>query len=183
MNFREYGKRIIKEIEDSMLSVDDGQIEAFVELIIRSPRVFCDGKGRSGLQAKAFAMRLAQMGILAYDTDGVTTPAIDKQDLLIIASGSGKTPGLVEHAAKAEAAGATIALITAKEESPIGEKSNVCFRFQAASKEEPEKSSIQPMGTLFEQSLELFFDTLVLILMDKLPVKSSEMYRLHKNLE
>jgi 6-phospho-3-hexuloisomerase len=45
------------------------------------------------------------------------------------------------------------------------------------------ETSIQPMGTLFEQSLLLTLDVIVMMLMEKLGRTSEQMFKLHANLE
>ncbi|MGN0405795.1 MAG: 6-phospho-3-hexuloisomerase [Bariatricus sp.] len=181
--YRSYSSQILQEIETCIYTLDDTKLERFLEAIQKADKIFCDGKGRSGLQAKAFAMRLAQMGIMAFDTAGVTTPAIGEGDLLIICSGSGETPNLVEHARKAKKLGAVLVLITTSGVSQISQLSDYCFEFRAQSKQESGQNSIQPMGTLFEQSLEIFFDTVVMMLMDKMGITDKDMYGFHNNLE
>lgn len=183
MEFKNYGKRVLEEITQSLLTVDDSGMAGFLEQIIRTERIFCDGCGRSGLKAKAFAMRLAQMGKTVYDTGGVTTPAIKEKDMLLICSGSGETPVLVGHARKAKEIGASVALITTNQNSTIGEMSDYCFVLRAESKMEEKRKTIQPMGTLFEQSLAIFLDVIVLMLMEKSGIDNDSMYKEHNNLE
>lgn len=183
MDYKAYGNIILEELRASVFSVDEKDLCGFIEKIREAPKIYCDGKGRSGLQMKAFAMRLAQMGFRVYDASGVTTPAMETGDFLIAASGSGQTPNLLEHVLTAEKLGTAIALITASETSVMREKSNYCFQFRAKSKQDTEKTSIQPMGTLFEQSLAVFLDITVLLLMQECCITGDEMYRLHNNLE
>ncbi|KPK61431.1 MAG: hypothetical protein AMK73_07960, partial [Planctomycetes bacterium SM23_32] len=46
--------------------MDAGAAEGLVRMILRANRVFVTGKGRSGLVAECFAMRLMQMGFDAH---------------------------------------------------------------------------------------------------------------------
>lgn len=183
MIYQTYSNLILEELRKSILSLKEHDLEKFIAKIQTAPKIYCDGKGRSGLIIKGFAMRLAQMGISSYDVGGVTTPAIEKGDLLIVASGSGQTPSLIEHAQKAKLLNAEIALITASPNASIVKESDYSFCFQAESKQTEEKLSIQPMGTLFEQSLELFLDIVVLMLMERMKINNNDMYNLHNNLE
>ncbi|SCP98616.1 6-phospho-3-hexuloisomerase [Anaerobium acetethylicum] len=184
MTYGEYREKILKEISDCAKSiVSDNKINDFVNTIVNSKSVFCDGKGRSGLQAKAFAMRLSQMGITAYETSAATTPAIEERDLLIICTGSGETPNLIEHACRAHELGVKIVAITGIAESTISKLSDIVFIIDAKPKASQSNVSIQPMGTLFEQVVEVFFDTMVLMLMEKLQISNDDMYAKHNNLE
>ncbi len=44
-------------------------------------------------------------------------------------------------------------------------------------------ASVQPMGSLFEQSIAILLDIIVLCLMEKHGISSDDMYRNHSNLE
>lgn len=183
MNYSENVESVLKELKKSTVSVSDEEAEAFASRIMGTKRLFCDGKGRSGLMIKAFAMRLAQMNLTVFDTQGVTVPAIEPGDTLLVASGSGETENLLEHARKARELGAEVILLTTAKSSSLSRLSNVCICFEAGAKNQKKKVSIQPMGTLFEQSISIFFDTVVLLLMDRLSLTGEDMYRLHNNLE
>jgi 6-phospho-3-hexuloisomerase len=88
--------------------------------------------------------------------------------------------------AKARQLGAPIALVTASPQSSIGKLADVVVRLPAPT---PKGSavqappSIQPMGTLFEQSLLLLLDLVVLRLMERKGVDSRAMFSRHANLE
>ena len=56
------------------------------------------GAGRSGLVAKAFAMRLMHLGFTAYVVGETITPAMRPKDLLVIFSGSGRTKTIADIA-------------------------------------------------------------------------------------
>lgn len=73
--------------------------------------------------------------------------------------------------------------MTAVQNSTLGQLSDICICFEANSKRQKEIISVQPMGTLFEQSIMVFFDVVVLFLMEKLSLTGEDMYRLHNNLE
>lgn len=174
---------ILRELKESLLEVDLEQLELLIDEILAAKRIFCDGNGRSGLQADSFAMRLSQMGLVSYVVSEMTTPSIRREDLLLICSGSGETSSLLDHAKRAAAVGAKIILITAKDESSIGKISTGQVLIKAPIKNEDDDDSIQPMGTLFEQSSGILLDTVVLFLMKRLQISSEDMFRNHKNLE
>lgn len=183
MNYYNHANSVLEELKNSLLSIDDSDLEQLIDCILSSPRVFCDGKGRSGLQVNAFAMRLAQMGRVSYVVSETTTPSISKDDVLIISSGSGETPSLVEHAKKASEVGAKIALITTDTDSTIRSMSDYAVAIDSFSKMSKSDQSMQPMGTLFEQTVGLLFDIMVLLIMQKQSITNDDMYRLHNNLE
>lgn len=183
MDFKSYADTILQEINKSVLSIDTTDIDSLVNIIVNAKRIYCDGMGKSGLQVDSFAMRLTQMGIKSYVVSGITTPAITSDDLLIICSGSGETPTLKEHVKTAKAIGAKIVIITTNRESSIGKLGDYIINISAPIKNSKTCESIQPMGSLFEQSIGIFFDVLVLMLMEKKSISSEDMYKNHKNLE
>ena len=78
------------------------------------------------------------------------------------------------HSERASTAGATVALITTNPQSPIGALADVVLQVPAPTPkvEASERSaglvaSIQPMGSLFEQTLSLTLDSLVLGMMER----------------
>jgi 6-phospho-3-hexuloisomerase len=179
-------KKTLEELELVLDPIEEHAIEALLQALQDSARIFISGKGRSGLQMRAFAMRLMHLGMQCYMVDDVTTPGIKANDLLLIGSGSGQTPSLVEHASKAKREGARLALITANQDSPIALQADVLVLLSAPTPKAQKQiasKSVHPMGTLFEQSLGLFNDLFILLLMDRLEIDSETMFTRHANLE
>lgn len=183
MDFKKYRDAVCGEINRSLLELIPEQIECAVEQIASTERIFCDGMGRSGLQAETFVMRLAQMKREAYFVSGVATTAIRKEDLLIICSGSGETESLVQHAQKAKNIGTRMIAITTNAESAVAKLADEVIKIWAPNKQRYDKESVQPMGTLFEQTEGILFDIMVLMLMERLHITGEQMRANHKNLE
>ena len=144
------------------------------------------GAGRSGFQVKGFAMRLMHMGKHSYVVGETCTPNIKEDGLLVICSGSGETKSLVNHASKAKEVGAKIALITINPESSIAKMADVVIEISAPSPKsakEGDIKSIQPMGSLFEQSEGLFMDIAIMMLMERNHMDSDTMFGRHANME
>jgi len=183
---RELAGRITDEIAGTVGQVDDDAAERLVEALAESDRVFLAGAGRSGCAVKAFAMRLAHLGLDAHVVGETTTPALQEGDLLVVGSGSGATATLVAVAEKTAVLGGRIALVTINESSTIGQLAEIVVRLPAPTPklEEPgETTSIQPMGSLFEQSLLVVFDAVILALMKRLEADPTTMFGRHANLE
>lgn len=102
----EFLAEIVKELNSSVNQIADEEAEALVNGILQSKKVFVAGAGRSGFMAKSFAMRMMHMGIDAYVVGETVTPNYEKEDILIIGSGSGETkvsfPWLKKQKALAE---------------------------------------------------------------------------------
>lgn len=167
--------------------IDAGAVGAAVEELARAPRVFLAGAGRSGLAVRGFAMRLMHMGMAAHLVGEVTTPSIGKGDLLVIGSGSGRTSSLLAMARKAKELEARVLLATIDPRSPIAELADVVVAIPAPSPKATAGSgvlaSIQPMGSLFEQSLFILCDTMIVLLMRRCGVTAEAMFARHANLE
>ncbi len=177
---------ILADIARTLQAVDPAQIEAMQNAILSTKRIFIAGKGRSGLQMKAFAMRLMHLGLTVHVVDDVTTPAITAGDLLLIGSSSGRTGSVLRHLESLQQTGAALAAFIGNLESPIAQASQTLLYIPAtnfkAGRQSSEKS-VLVMGSLFEHSLGLLCDLLIIRLKQKLDVAESEMNARHANLE
>lgn len=186
MNNRDYASVVLNELHHTLSRIDIQRANEFVELVDQAQEVFCAGAGRSGFQVKGFAMRLMHMGISSYVVGETCTPNIRENGLLVICSGSGETKSLVNHANKAKEVGAKIALITINPESTIARLADVVVEISATSPKSAKQGdikSIQPMGSLFEQSEGIFMDISIMMLMEKRNLDSDTMFGRHANME
>ena len=186
MNNKEYADIVLKELTHTLTAIDQEAAKQFVSLIDQGDEIFCAGAGRSGFQVKGFAMRLMHMGIHSYVVGETCTPNIAENGVLVICSGSGETKSLVNHAAKAKEMGARVALITINTESTIAKMADVVVEISAPSPKSAKQvdiKSIQPMGSLFEQSEGIFMDIAVMMLMEKRNMTSDTMFGRHANME
>ncbi|WP_435169734.1 6-phospho-3-hexuloisomerase [Paenibacillus glycanilyticus] len=174
---------ILQELERTLEAVKPGEIDALTHRITEADKIFVAGAGRSGLMMRAFAMRLMHMGFRAYVVGETVTPGIAEGDLLLIGSGSGETKTLATMAAKAQSIGAAVGVVTIVPESTLGAAASSRVTIPAVTKDSISGASSQPMGTLFEQSLLLLLDTIVLNLMQQQELQGTAMYGNHANLE
>lgn len=103
MQTTEYYSRIMEELRRAETQISDQAAEQLVNGILESKKVFAAGAGRSGLMGKSFIMRLMHMGLDAYVVGETVTGTFEKDDILIIGSGSGETKSLISMAEKAKA--------------------------------------------------------------------------------
>ena len=89
------------------------------DLFFISNRIFVYGAGRSGLVAKAFAIRLVHLGFQTFVIGETITAPVQEGDLVVIISGSGETIPAVMTAEIAHNLEAHVVSITAKKESEI----------------------------------------------------------------
>lgn len=180
---------IVGELSGVLQAVDAGALRKLEERIAASSRVYVAGAGRTGLMVRAFAMRLMHLGLDVHVVGEVTTPAMRAGDLLLIGSGSGETGALCAVARRARSLGGTLALLTIVPSSTIGKLADVVVRLEAPSPKAAlplggsHRSSVQPMGSLFEQALLLVLDALVVRLARARGASYEEMFARHANLE
>ena len=186
MKYKEYAATVLYELNQTLKNIPDNSADKFAELVNNANEIFCTGAGRSGFQVKGFAMRLMHMEKHSYVVGETITPNIKNGDLLVICSGSGETKSLINHAQKAKEAGAKIALITIVPDSAIGKMADAVINITAPSPKAAKAidiKSIQPMGTLFEQSAGIFMDIIILLLMQSKKINSDTMFGRHANME
>jgi 6-phospho-3-hexuloisomerase len=171
-------------LSDRFATTDPATLERFTALVGAAPRIFVHGAGRSGLALRMTAMRLMHLGRVVHVVGDVTTPAIAAGDLLLVASGSGTTEGILRVAHSATAAGADIATITTAPGSPLADLSTVTVVVPAAQKQDRTgEASSQYAGGLFEQFVMLLGDALFHALWKRSGVDADELWKRHANLE
>ena len=186
MKYTEYAETVIKELNNTLGTINPECAEAFVEMVDGADEIFCAGAGRSGFRVRGFAMRLMHMGRKSYVVGETCTPNITENGLLVICSGSGETKSMVNHCRKAKEVGAKVALVTINPESTIGKMADVTVNISAVSPKSAVQGaikSIQPMGSLFEQSEGIFLDIAIMMLMEKNSMDSNTMFGRHANME
>jgi 6-phospho-3-hexuloisomerase len=177
---------ILDNLSSTLHQVDSDQIDALQKALLRANRIFIAGKGRTGLQMRAFAMRLMHLGLEVHVVDDVTTPGIAAADLLLIGSGSGRTPSLIRYAETAHARGVEVGAFVGDQSSPIAASANHVVFIPATnfkSGDYSSEKSVLVMGALFEHSLGLICDLIIIRLKAARNVSEEEMNARHANLE
>ena len=177
---------ILDELSNNARLIDDAQLAQLADEIDRAGHVFLAGAGRSGVAITGFANRLLHLGKSVSLVGEITSPHSRPGDLLIIGSGSGETDSLAALARRAHASGVRIALITMDAGSTIGRLADVTVVLPGASPKlrgGNAVSSIQPMGSAFEQLAFLTYDAVVLELMARSGQTTDDMFRRHADLE
>jgi 6-phospho-3-hexuloisomerase len=172
------------EIAEAAAGIDEQQLAVLASQILQADRVFVAGAGRSGLVLKMAAMRLMHLGLTVHVAGETTTPAIRSGDLLLVASGSGTTPGAVRSAETAAAAGARIAVVTTDAQSPLAETAGAVVIIPAARKTDHGSAvSRQYSGSLFEQVLLFALEAVFQTLWESADRPAEELWLRHANLE
>ncbi len=163
---------------------DPAALTRFADLVADAPRVFVFGAGRSGLALRMTAMRLMHLGLEVHVVGETTTPAIARGDVLLTASGSGTTGGIVRAAETAVSVGARVAAMTTAAGSPLAELATVTIVVPAAEKlDRSGAASAQYAGSLFEQAVVLIGDALFHTLWQQSGESADDLWPRHSNLE
>ncbi len=189
---KDYYSFILSKIMDVTTKISKDEFDNFIDFIIRAPRIYMIGAGRSGLVARAFGMRLVHLKKKVFIVGETITPAMRKGDALIGVSGSGKTTWVVETARTARSLGGKVAGITWDRDSELARISDIIVQIPSEAIPREEKGytarelmglPLPPLGSLFEISTLIFFEACVLELMTRLGIQEEEMRRIHANLQ
>lgn len=176
---------VLGELTRSLDSVQEQQVDRLIDSILSADQVFFVGVGRVLLSLQAFCKRLAHLGIKCCYVGDITEPAITKDDLLIVGSGSGESLFPLGIAQKARNIGAHIVHIGSNPASSMAQYADYMVRIPVRTKLrlDDEIHSDQPMTSLFEQSLLLLGDIVALEIIQRRKLDVDKLWRYHANLE
>ena len=187
LDVKSLSEQVLAEVAACVHQVSAESLTQAEMLMDAAPRIFAAGAGRSGLCMRALSMRLMHLGKAVYIAGDTTTPSITADDLLILGSGSGRTASLLMMAGQAQRQHAKILLFTTDTAAPLAELADYRVIIPAPPLTASERArgllSVQPLGTLFEQSLLILCDSIILGLMQRLGIDTAQMLERHANLE
>ncbi|QYZ78173.1 6-phospho-3-hexuloisomerase [Methanofollis formosanus] len=177
-------------------TIADAEVESFLQELLCAKRIYVIGAGRSGLVAKAFAMRLMHLGLHSYVVGETVTPAMGEGDVLVVFSGSGRTKTVAELAETAKGIGGRVCLITSNPDSRIGKIADCIVEIESHRDEVKDESaefeirqmmgqhkSFAPLGTIFETTSMVFTDAIVSRLMEITETNVEDLKCRHANIE
>ena len=184
-DYYEIQKLITEELTVTLGKIEETEVKRLLEGIQKAEKVFFVGVGRVLLSLEGIAKRLAHLGIKTYVVGQITEPAITEKDMLIVGSGSGESGFPLIIAKKAKSFNATVAHIGSNPNSSMKEHTDIFVRIPVSTKLNlpNEVPSVQPMTSLFEQSLLLLGDTLALMIIREKNVDMKSLWQYHANLE
>lgn len=174
---------VTRELSAAATQLTDENLDRTIKAIESHDRIFVHGTGRTGLMMKAFAMRLMQLGYHAYVVGETTTPSVAEGDLVFVASASGETGSVVSAASSALKARADLFTISAHSDSSLAHLHAPDVVIPSGTKYEESTASVQPLGSLFEQMILLYFDALVLRIVQSRKGANNEMASRHATIE
>ncbi|MBQ2962267.1 6-phospho-3-hexuloisomerase [Methanobrevibacter sp.] len=186
---------ILDNIRDAEEYLVEEDIANFIEIITTADNIFVTGAGRSGLAAKAFAMRLMHLGLSSYVVGETISPAINAGDCILAISGSGETNTIVTAANISKKRGAKVLALTSYPESSLGQIADGIIHVKGRTKVEVDDenylkrqikgnyTSLTPLGTAFELTSLVFLDGLVSELMEAMGKTEEDLKNRHTVLE
>lgn len=160
------GKYILERIGEVLAAEQrDPILGKVVEHLLNAPQIFVYGAGRSSLVARAFAMRLVQLGLRAYFVGDSTTPIVKEMDLVVIVSHTGETMSAVQTANICRRVGATVISLTGRKPSKLTHASSLVLHLPVDRDKESARHA--PLGTIFEDAALIFLDGIVAELMHR----------------
>lgn len=177
---------VIAELQTTLNSVQAEDLERLAQEIMNAEQVFFVGVGRVMLALQCVCKRLAHLGVKAHYVGEITEPAITKNDLLIVGSGSGGSLFPLGIAKKArETVDCKIVHIGSNPNSEMKEIADFMVRIPVRTKNylPDEIDSCQPMTSLFEQSVLLVGDILAKLIIEQRKLDMRSLWQYHANLE
>ena len=148
-----------ERVTESVAAIDPATIESAVAILLRAPAIFVYGAGRSGIIGRAFAMRLVQAGLTAYVIGESVTPIVRKGDAVIILSNRGESYSSIQTANIVRREGAELIVLTARPTSKLGHAASLLVAIDL--RDDAERPTLAPLGTLFESASLRLTDALV----------------------
>lgn len=181
--YKDLARIVLQEHEKVLLAVKDEEVEKLLNAITEAKCIQVFGMGRMKCAVRAFVMRLMHMGLDAHVVFDTTCPNIGSGDLLIVNAACTSIGYTVMQFAKK--LGAKVVAITANPRSKAAELCNftVNLKGQVHGGRDYEIPSVQPMAALFEQTIFVFEDIIIQLLMKKLNITVEQMARRHTNLD
>ncbi|AGB02057.1 SIS domain-containing protein [Methanoregula formicica] len=170
-------------IKKSAAMISREETLAFFNRLLSTQRVYIAGAGRSGIIARAFAMRMLHLGFDVYVVGETITPALRPGDTLVMFSGSGETHTMATFCETVKGLGGIVCLVTASPESTMSRMADCVvnlgdltgyYHGDTATFEERQvtgqyrsvEASFAPLGTMFETLALVFSDAVISALME-----------------
>lgn len=185
--YKENCDAVLDEIARTLASIDTESLERLSKEILEADQVFFIGVGRVLLSLQSVCKRFAHLGIKTHYVGEITEPHFNEGDLLIVGSGSGGSlfPLNIAKKARATVPGCKIVHIGSNPNSEMKDIADFMVRIPVRTKNylEDEIDSVQPMTSLFEQSVLLVGDILAKMIIENQNLDMKGLWQYHANLE
>ncbi len=159
-------KSCVDTLRQVLQDFDFENLQKIADMIDAANHVYVVGRGRSRQTAMNFGSHLSDIRDHVYVVGGPTAPPVKPGDLLVLSSGSGRTPTLGEYADICEKQGVDYVLFTASPDSVIAKKATARFLVLNRAREEM-KQLFGEFYAYYDYPTVLAFATVILYLMRK----------------
>jgi 6-phospho-3-hexuloisomerase len=166
----------LDELQSIVDTLDETQLDTVAHILANTPRIFFTGTGRSGLAARAIAMRLMHIGKPCYVVSEVATPAIQPGDILVAFTSSGRGSVLEQAKITLEHGAGVIAFTSGENEITALSEAFIAIPARTIVPTE------QYAGSLFEQGCLIVGDAICRSVQSLLKVPTSQLNARHANI-
>jgi 6-phospho-3-hexuloisomerase len=183
-NISQLGSQALGEIGAVFARLEPTMMDPLLEEIIKARRIATYGVGREGLMMRAFCMRLFHLGLDAHVVGDMTTPPLEKGDLLMVSAGPGNFSTVAGLVGVAKSSGARTLCFTAQPDGAVPKSCDTVIVLPAQTMANDKNSSgLLPMGSLYEAVQLVFYDLVSILLRERLGQTPEQMRSRHTNLE
>lgn len=174
-------ERQVKEFVENLHKLDDDEKYTYVY-----------GAGRSGLIGKAFVTRLTNLKYNAFFIGSESAPAMKAGDAVILISGTGETPDVINRTKTSKELNTVIFGVTSCPESRLAKYCDYILEVQGKTKLDVTTNNnylnreqkgfhapLSPLGSLFECSALIVLDSIISDLAELKGISHKEMKNLH----
>jgi 6-phospho-3-hexuloisomerase len=179
-------KAALSEISTVLDGVVPDSVDKTCHMIAKASTVLLYGCGREGLQMRGLAMRLYHLGINASMVADMAAPPLGKGDLFAVSAGPGELSTVTALMNVAKRDGADVLFFTAMPDAKAASLADHVVNIPAqtmANDQGEARQSILPMGSIYEGSMFILFEMMILELQGILKVNANDMRARHTNME
>lgn len=174
----------LRELEAVALAMDEKSIEGACQTLALARKIVAYGCGREGLMLRALVMRLHHLGLEVAMQGDMAAPPLGPGDLFLCAAGPGELSTVTALMQVAQAAGASVLMITAEPDHPSPKRADHLLVIPAQTMaRDGDGTSTLPMGSPFEGAMFLVSEVIVLRLTTLLNQTPQTMRARHTNME
>jgi len=176
----------LSELSNVLDGVATESIDTACRMIADAKSLLLYGCGREGLQMRGLAMRLYHLGLNASMVADMAAPPLSQGDLFVVSAGPGELATVTALMQVAKRDSAKVLFFTATPNTPASALADHVVNIPAqtmANDQDGTNRSILPMGSIYEGSMFVLFEMMILRLQDTMNVDVDDMRARHTNME
>ena len=167
---------VLADVEKEMLCLKNEDLNSTADEIVDKinqigqdeHKIYVYGAGRSGFIGRSFVMRLVQLGLKSHFIGESSTPLMQKDDAVILISGSGQT-NIIKHILEvAKRIELYIILITVSQKNHLPDM-DIVAAVGGKSKTKTDTTETLPLASYYEINSLIFLESIIAKLIQKYP--------------